>query len=81
MTDKHRAASDEKWNTDIGAAPYMTVLLVKNEMMDEPVEATRGYIFRGMVHENNKYFSAVGGGGYFNLKASSLVCPTMWRIK
>jgi hypothetical protein len=61
-------------------APYMTVVWVKNEQMDEPVLATRGYLVDGMVHENQEFFTSVyTPGDGFSFPSGRLVCPTEWK--
>ena len=55
----------------IEGAPYQTVILVKNDMMDEPMKATRGYNVPGVgVHPDTTFCTSMLG---------SLICPTEWK--
>ena len=65
----------------ISSAPWGRVVEVRNEMMDEPCLATRGYVYNGAVHENRKFFTTVyTPHDYFPTPAGRLVCPTEWRF-
>jgi len=55
----------------IETAPYGKIILVKNDLMDTFVKATRGFTNNGIVHKNQTYFTAYPSG--------RLVCPTEWK--
>lgn len=61
------------WQT-IETAPYMEKIEVKNELMDTPLIATRGYVVNGMVHPNQTYCTYTTEYGRVEL-----CCPTQWR--
>jgi hypothetical protein len=64
----------------ISTAPFQKVILVKNELMEKPVRATRGYSHNGVVHPDNTFFTSVyTPDRYFPAPAGCLVCPTEWR--
>jgi len=64
----------------IESAPYGEVVEVRNELMEEPCRATRGYIWNGKVHANQNFFTSVyTPHQYFPTPAGQLVCPTEWR--
>lgn len=64
----------------VASAPYGEVLEVRNEQMEAPCLATRGYVYNGAVHQNNKFFTTVyTPDRYFPTPAGHLCCPTEWR--
>ncbi|WP_376956484.1 hypothetical protein ABNQ39_00420 (plasmid) [Azospirillum sp. A26] len=65
--------SANDWNTDINAAPYGTDLEVTNDLMQEPVIATRGHIsrFSGKLCADQSLFTTDFG---------IMCCPTKWRL-
>jgi hypothetical protein len=65
----HALALSENWHP-VETAPWQTLVEVRNELMDEPCVASRGFVYKGMVHPNQNYFSTRSG---------HLVCPTEWR--
>lgn len=70
------------WNTDIKTAPFMKILEVTNEQMDEPCLATRGYISNGMVNGDLNLFTTVyTPRKYWATPGGNLCCPTKWRLK
>lgn len=69
-----------KWQP-IETAPYRRVLEVKNDSMDKPVLATRGYVCDGAVHEDQRFFTSVYTyDKHFPFPSGVLVCPTHWRL-
>lgn len=63
----------------IDSAPYGRVLWVRNPQMEEPCKATRGYVYNGMVHENQSFFTTVyTTHRFFPTPAGKLCCPTEW---
>lgn len=74
MSDK-----EPEWNTDLDQAPYGEVLEVTNDLMDEPVLATRGYCLSdGTVHADQSFFTGLGS---WCSKPGQLVIPNRWRKK
>lgn len=68
-----------EWN-DIKTAPYQKTILVKNDLMDEPVRATRGYTYNGAVHADNTFCTSVyTPHKHFPTFAGKLVCPSVWK--
>ena len=62
-----------EWNRNLQDAPYELELLVKNELMDMPVLAFRGYHDTHSVTDPSKnHFQQISRG--------ELVRPTMWCI-
>ena len=63
----------------VESAPYGKTLLVRNDLMDRPVRATRGYVFNGAVHPDQTFFTSVyTPDEFFPFPAGKLVCPTEW---
>ena len=61
--------------------PYQTVVEVRNEMMERPCRATRGYMTELGMHPNNTFFTSVyTPDGFFSVPAGQLVCPTEYRL-
>lgn len=72
--------SDQEWKP-IKSAPWQTVIEVRNEVMDEPCLATRGYVYNGMVHPDRTFCTSVfTPHRFFPTPAGNLVCPTEWRL-
>lgn len=72
-----------EWNDDISSAPYGKVLEVINDKMDEPVLATRGWVSRGHVHQNQNFFTSVytpASGAGLGFPAGQLCIPDRWRL-
>lgn len=68
-----------KWRP-IATAPWQTTVLVKNDIMDEPVRATRGYQTKSGTHPNKDFFTSVyTPDKYFPMPSGHLVCPTVWK--
>jgi hypothetical protein len=66
----------------IETAPFQMVIEVRNEQMQRPCLATRGYAHNGMVHPNTTFCTSVftpDPDGFFPTLAGNLVCPTEWR--
>lgn len=67
------------WNT-IETCPWMKPVLVKNDIMDRPVIATRGYVSNGAVNPDRNLFTLVKDTDeVMPLQKGSLVCPTVWK--
>lgn len=67
------------WNP-IESAPWQTVVWVKNDLMQKPVKATRGYQTEAGTHPNTTFFTTVfTPDKFFPTPAGQLVCPTQWR--
>ena len=65
----------------IETAPYQKVIEVKNNIMDNPVLAIRGYSTAAGVHPNNTFCTSVyTPDKYFPFPPGKLVCPTQWRL-
>lgn len=65
---------------DIETAPYQKVIEVKNDLMEKPCLATRGYSRNGMVHPDNTFCTSVyTPDDFFPTPAGKLICPTHWR--
>lgn len=65
----------------INSCPWQTVVEVKNDQMDKPCLATRGYVYNGTVHPNRKFFTTVyTPDRYFPTPSGQLCCPTEWRL-
>jgi hypothetical protein len=62
---------DIEWNKSLQDAPYGVELLVKNELMDRPTVAYRGYY-------NGFYVTDPSGNNFQRIVDGQLVCPTMW---
>lgn len=66
---------------DIKTAPYQKVIEVKNDIMDTPVLATRGYATSTGVHPDKTFCTSVyTPDKFFPFPAGKLVCPTHWRV-
>jgi len=66
----------------IETAPYQKVIEVRNEVMEEPVKATRGFKcnLTGMVSERQDAFTTVyTPHKFFPTPAGNLVIATQWR--
>lgn len=78
------AVVKESLTTDwqpLATAPWGEVVWVRNELMDHPVKATRGYVYNGAVHPDRKFFTTVYTPdplGLFPTPSGQLVCPTEW---
>lgn len=71
--------ADNEWQP-IETAPWGKVLEVKNDVMERPCLATRGYIHNGMVHEDHTFFTTVyTSDRFFPIPAGNLVLPNVWR--
>jgi len=78
--DEARALVERGWKPVV-SAPYQRVLEVRNEQMDEPCLATRGYVYNGAVHPNTTFFTTVyTPHRFFPTPAGQLCCPTEWRL-
>lgn len=54
--------------------------MVKNELMERPVIATRGYVSNGMVNPDPTLFTLVKDTDTFMpMQKGQLVCPTHWK--
>ena len=64
----------------IETAPWQTVILVRNSMMEKPVRATRGYYVEGRgVHPDDTFFTTVyTPDRFFPTPGGNLVCPEQW---
>lgn len=65
----------------VETAPWQQVIWVKNDLMEHPVKATRGYTYNGAVCEDGKLFTSVytpDPEGFFPTPSGQLVCPTQW---
>lgn len=65
----------------IATAPFQTVILVKNRLMDQPVKATRGYQAESGVCEDTTLFTGVyTPGGILGplCRDGQLICPDEW---
>ena len=63
----------------IESAPYLKVIWVKNDQMERPVRATRGYVHNDMVHPDNTFFTRVFTEDDISpFRSEKLVCPTQW---
>lgn len=63
----------------IETAPWQQVLWVKNDLMEKPVKATRGYMTRTGVHPDTTFFTTVfTEDRFFPTPAGELCCPTHW---
>ena len=68
------------WNSDIKSAPFQKVIWVQNDLMEEPVMATRGFNTGTGIHPNNTFFTTVyTPHKYFPTPAGNLCCPNKWR--
>lgn len=64
----------------IETAPRRQVVWVRNENMDRPVKATRGFALNGTVHPNDTFFTSVfTPDDFYPFPAGRLVYPTEWR--
>ena len=64
----------------VKSAPWRTVVWVRNEMMEKPVKAIRGYADEQGVHPDQSFFTTVyTGDRHFPTPAGRLCCPTEWR--
>jgi hypothetical protein len=71
--------TENEWQP-IETAPFGEVLEVKNDQMDEPCLASRGYVSRGMVNPNFDLFTSIyTPDPFFPTPAGRLVCPKVWR--
>jgi hypothetical protein len=78
---KKQSSAKPDWRP-IKSAPWQTVVEVRNEQMDRPCLATRGYVYNGAVHPDTKFFTSVftpDPDGLFPTPSGQLVCPTEWR--
>jgi hypothetical protein len=62
-----------EWNRNLQDAPYEVELLVKNELMDLPVLAFRGY-------HNTHCVSDPSLNLFQQILRGVSVCPTMWCV-
>lgn len=67
----------------IETCPWQTVVYVRNEQMDFPVKATRGYADpeTGIVSGDPNLFTThftPDPDGFFPVPAGRLACPTEW---
>jgi hypothetical protein len=64
----------------IETAPWQKVVLVRNDQMEKPIRATRGYVTETGVHPDSTFFTSVyTPDKYFPDPAGRLVCPTVWK--
>lgn len=80
-TDHPSSADAElvEWRP-IKTAPYQKIVEVKNDLMNEPVRATRGFVDDLGVHPDKTFFTSVfTPHKFFPFPAGKLVCPTHWR--
>lgn len=66
----------------IADCPWQTVVEVRNELMEKPVRATRGYTTEVGVHPDTTFFTSVftPDPSFLPTPAGHLVCPTEFRI-
>ncbi|TNE46875.1 MAG: hypothetical protein EP341_09645 [Sphingomonadales bacterium] len=63
----------------IETAPWQEVILVKNDIMKNPVKATRGYKSESGVHPDDTFCTTeYTPDRFFPTFAGNLVCPTHW---
>ena len=63
----------------IATMPYGIVCLVKNDIMEKPVRATRGFVLNGAVHADQSFCTSVfTPDPEFSYPAGHLVCPSLW---
>lgn len=63
----------------IETAPWNIVVWVKNDLMEKPILATRGYVVNGAVHEDHSLFTSVFTPDEFHpMPEGSPICPTQW---
>ncbi|MGB0410170.1 MAG: hypothetical protein ACPGFA_01170 [Pikeienuella sp.] len=63
----------------IETAPYGKIVWIKNDMMENPVLATRGYTHNGAVHEDQSFFTTVyTPDRFFPTPAGNLAVPNVW---
>jgi len=62
--------------------PWQTIVEVRNDLMEKPVLATRGYVDeKGRVHPNPDFFTSVfTPDKFFPSPGGELVCPTEYRL-
>lgn len=73
-------SKDREWKP-VKSCPWQTVVEVKNDQMDKPCLATRGYVYNGRVHPNQEFFTTVyTPDRFFPTPAGQLCCPTHWRL-
>ena len=70
-----------EWNTDIKKAPWQKVVWVKNDVMQKPVMATRGFTTELGVHPDDTCFTSVytPNDDFFPMPAGRMVCPNKWK--
>jgi len=65
----------------IDSAPWQTTVLVKNDQMERPVLATRGYTTPTGVHPERSFFTSVyTPDRFFPMPAGQLIIPTAWKM-
>lgn len=73
------AMKAEGWKP-IKSAPFQQVVEVRNELMEKPCLATRGYVYNGAVHPDHSLFTTVyTPDQFFPTLAGQLCRPTEWR--
>ena len=73
--------SESKNWQPIETAPWQTVVWVRNNLMEHPVKATRGFSHNGAVCEDTGLFTSVytpDPKGFFPTPSGQLVCPDEW---
>lgn len=63
----------------IKSAPWQKVIWVKNDLMENPVKATRGYMTETGVHPDTSFCTTVyTPDKYFPTPAGRMCCPSHW---
>ena len=72
--------TDQPWKP-IEECPWLTVVEVRNPVMDKPVLATRGFTTEAGVHPDLTFCTSVyTPHEHFPTPAGRLVCPTEFRL-
>lgn len=65
----------------IDECPWQTIVEVRNELMEKPVRATRGYMTEIGVHPDSTFCTSVyTPDEFFPVGPGKLVCPTEFRL-